>query len=168
MPTDRTFWLIASLILIVSAAVGFWLVPEWSHYYQTSEQRFEYLTESIWCPICEGETIATSQVEVSRELRSTIREMVNEGKTNEQIYNYIEDNYGSSQVAIPRTDWIQRLSTGLPFMLIGGILVLVLGFAWVWSDKSSGSLVESDGTDKVTTKKKEKIEEQASKGGPLH
>ncbi len=51
MPTDKTFLTLSIMILLGSAVLGFWIVPEWNRYFRTPDQRYEYLIESIWCPI---------------------------------------------------------------------------------------------------------------------
>jgi cytochrome c-type biogenesis protein CcmH/NrfF len=93
--------------------------------------------------------------------------MVNEGKTNEQIYSYVAENYGKNQVAVPRYGFTRRLSYGLPFLLIGFISVIALGFAWNWSTEEDKDEPPS-GDDPEQTERKQKIEEIASRDGPLH
>lgn len=51
MPSDKTYWILSVSIVLFSAVLGFWVVPEWNHYFRTPDQRYEYLIESIWCPI---------------------------------------------------------------------------------------------------------------------
>lgn len=51
MVLDRKFLLVSGLIMLFFGFIGFYLVPNWGHYIQSPEQRFRYLTESIWCPI---------------------------------------------------------------------------------------------------------------------
>lgn len=60
--------------------------------------------------------------------------MVNEGKTNDQIYQYIIENYGKNQVAVPHNSWMKRLSMGLPYLLMGMIVVVATGFGWFWTN----------------------------------
>lgn len=92
--------------------------------------------------------------------------MVNDGKTNAQIYQYISDNYGKNQVAIPRQGWFNRISYGLPFLLMGGIVILVLGYAWNWSDDEDDS--DSNQDSNISQEKADRIERAASEGGPLN
>jgi cytochrome c-type biogenesis protein CcmH/NrfF len=94
--------------------------------------------------------------------------MVDEGKRNEEIYSYIRENYGNHQIAVPRQGWFNRISYGLPFLLIGIISVIVLGYAWNWSQDESASDAGPDDQGGADDSKREKIEELASEGGPLH
>jgi len=81
--------------------------------------------------------VATSQAKVSRELRSTIREMVEEGKSNGAIYQHIRNEYGPNQIAIPTRGYMNRISYGLPYVAVGLMILTVYWLAWSWwiSDK---------------------------------
>lgn len=51
MNTNATFWTVALAIFLFFAGLGFGVVPNWVSYFQTPDQRYSYLIESIWCPI---------------------------------------------------------------------------------------------------------------------
>jgi hypothetical protein len=53
--------------------------------------------------------------------------------------------------------------------LIGGILVIAMGFAWRWSDRSEDEYSERDENDSGTKddEKRRKIDELVSQDGPL-
>lgn len=76
--------------------------------------------------------MATSQAKVSRELRSTIREMVRKGKTNQEIYQHIRNEYGPDQIAIPRKGYMERVSYGFPYVAVGLMLLGVYWLGWNW------------------------------------
>lgn len=109
--------------------------------------------------------MAVSQAQVSRELRQTIREMVDEGQSNPEIYRYVQENYGDHQIAVPRQGWFYRISYGAPFLLIGLISAIALGFAWGWSDRNNDSNGPHDDPEDP---KRQKIQNLASDGGPLN
>jgi len=81
--------------------------------------------------------VATSQAEVSRSLRETIREMVHAGKSNQEIYSYIEDEYGPGQIAIPHQGYFNRLSYGLPYLAVGTMILISYWMGWNWWMKGS-------------------------------
>lgn len=91
--------------------------------------------------------------------------MVEEGKSNQQIYSYVKENYGENQMAVPRHGWINRLSYGLPFLLIGLIMTVALGFAWNWTPEDSSD--DDDPPESGEDDKRERIQELAAEGGPL-
>lgn len=91
--------------------------------------------------------------------------MVKNGKTNEEIYAYIARNYGEYQIAVPRHGWTRRLSYGLPFLLVGMLMVVALGFAWNWTGEDESP---DDGDRSGEEKdKRERIKQLVSEEGPL-
>lgn len=77
--------------------------------------------------------MATSQAEVSNEIRHTVREMVEQGSSNEEIYQHIAEQYGEGQIAVPRTGWNVPMSFGVPYLMLvfSGFVVLWWGRSWV-------------------------------------
>lgn len=93
--------------------------------------------------------------------------MVEEGQSNEKIYTYVKKNYGENQVAIPRHGWFNRLSYGLPFLLIGLIMVVAMGFAWSWAPDEPPEDDDRDPPETGDDDKRERVEKIAADGGPL-
>ncbi|MFB6345904.1 MAG: cytochrome c-type biogenesis protein CcmH [bacterium] len=126
------FWGACIIVLILFGVLGFVVVPNWPSTFQTREQRLSYLNQSIWCPVCNGETIATSQTRISEKLRKKVRSMVESGKSNREIFEYVKKRYSQSQIAVPRNDMLYRVSYGFPYLLIGICINIVLWLAWKW------------------------------------
>lgn len=91
--------------------------------------------------------------------------MVQEGRTNQEVYSYVRENFGENQMAVPRQGWFDRISYGLPFLLIGLITIVALGFAWKWSPEDSPD--DEDPPESGDDEKRERIEQLAADGGPL-
>jgi cytochrome c-type biogenesis protein CcmH/NrfF len=94
---------------------------------------------------------------VSRDLRQTIREMVEAGKSNQQIYRYVQNEYGPNQVAIPHQGYMHRISYGLPYVAVGGMFLIAYWLGWTWwirgrdpSEESELSEEEKEQLDSVT------------------
>lgn len=92
--------------------------------------------------------------------------MVNNGKSNEAIYRYIAEDYGKNQVAVPHNDFMKRLSMGLPYLLMGLIVVVATGFGWFWVSQGSD---DDDGTDPIAPEKRDSIDRivEADENNPL-
>lgn len=92
--------------------------------------------------------MATSQAEVSRELRTTIREMVNQEKSNQEIYEHVQQEYGPDQIAVPHQGYLNRISYGLPYVAVGMMLLTVYWIGWNWwrssRKKGKGTLSDKD------------------------
>jgi len=166
MPRDPRFWLISALLVVFFFGLGFYVVPRWSQWFQTPQQRIGYLYESVWCPVCEGETVGTSQTQVSRELRATIARMVREGKSNAAIYDHVEDNYGPDMVAVPRRGWSSRLSYGVPYLALGVVSVFLFALGWRWVEAGRAAHdEEADG--ELSEETRSVLDELAHRQGPL-
>lgn len=165
MPRDPRFWTISILVFLFFAVLGLYVVPNWNTWFQAPKQRVAYLYESVWCPVCEGETVGTSQTEVSKELRGTIREMVHAGRTNREIFRHVEENYGPDMVAVPRRGWMSRLSYGVPYLALGAVAVGLFALAWRW--RRDADPLDDDGSPGMSEETERKIDELAHREGPL-
>lgn len=59
------------------------------------EQKAQEIFNVIRCPVCHGQSIKESELEISRILRDKVRQMVKEGKDTEEIINFLNENYGA-------------------------------------------------------------------------
>ncbi len=105
--------------------------------------------------------MAASRAEVSQKLRVKIRGMVEEGKSNREIYDYVESEYGPDQVAVPRHGLLSRLSYGIPYLLFAFLVWLVFYLGWQWSKRGEVSLRASEGAD--PTDHEAEVEERLSR-----
>jgi cytochrome c-type biogenesis protein CcmH len=87
------------------------------------QERYQRLTQQFRCPKCRNETIADSSIPVAADLRRQVKELMEAGKTDEEIHRYIADRYGDyllySPPVTPRT-WILWAA---PILLLGGGIV---------------------------------------------
>ena len=81
------------------------------------------IAKTIKCPICGGETVAESNVDISRNIRVDIAERVQRGESDEDIRAFYADKYGDDHILIPTASGV----TGLVWMTPVIALVLALG-----------------------------------------
>ena len=55
----------------------------------------------LMCPVCPGQTIDQARVEISRQMRRVVREMLAEGASRDQILQFFVDRYGTGVLAAP-------------------------------------------------------------------
>jgi len=80
------------------------------------------------CPVCAGQNVAESNSPVAKEMRALVRQMLQEGKSEQEILDYFVQRYGEWILAVPPARGVNRLLWWLPvFILVGGGVVL-LGF----------------------------------------
>ena len=83
------------------------------------DQREQFLTERIACPWCDGQSLAESDSQVARDLVVILREKIDEGWSDGQIYDFFASSYGE-QVLLdpPLTGWGVAL-WALPIAALG-------------------------------------------------
>ena len=58
------------------------------------EQRAQELSEEIRCLVCQNEAIANSNADMAKDLRVLVREQIQDGKSNDQIKDFLQARYG--------------------------------------------------------------------------
>ncbi len=81
------------------------------------------VARELRCPVCQGESAAESNSGVAQEMRRIIAEMLEEGRTPEEIKAYFVDRYG---------EWIlynpPRRGLTLWAWVLPGLVLLFLGY----------------------------------------
>jgi len=94
-------WGVAALALLV-IVVG--LLPGEAD--ADPDQREQYLSERIACPWCDGQSLAESDSQVARDLVVIMREKIDAGWTDGEIYDFFASSYGEQVVLEPPlTGW---------------------------------------------------------------
>lgn len=60
----------------------------------TLEQRARDLAREIRCVVCQAQSIADSDADIARDMRGLIREQIAEGKSDQEIRDYLVARYG--------------------------------------------------------------------------
>ena len=61
---------------------------------EADEARYKVLVEQLRCLVCQNQNIADSNAELAQDLRQQTYEMIQAGKSNEEIITYMVDRYG--------------------------------------------------------------------------
>jgi cytochrome c-type biogenesis protein CcmH len=91
------------------------------------QQAYENLTSELRCLVCQNQTIADSNAELAADLRRQVYEMLQQGKSKQDIAQFMTDRYGDFVLYNPPF----KLKTGLlwigpaAFLAIGLIAVFV-------------------------------------------
>lgn len=85
-------------------------------------ERYRTLTEELRCPKCQNQNIADSDAPIAMDLRREIYRMLAEGKSNEQIVDYLVMRYGDFVRYKPPVDARTAL------LWFGPAALLVCGF----------------------------------------
>ncbi|MCY1282817.1 Cytochrome c-type biogenesis protein CcmH [compost metagenome] len=88
-------------------------------------ERFRELTTELRCPKCQNQDIADSNAPIAADLRKQIFEQLQQGKSNQQIVEYMVARYGEFvryRPAITSRTWL--LWFGPAALLLLGVIVI--------------------------------------------
>lgn len=85
-------WLILSILTFHYVPAS--TLAEFSFQNPEQMQTFRNLTEQLRCLVCQNESIAASQAELAQDLRREIYTMLQAGKTQNQIIEFLVHRYG--------------------------------------------------------------------------
>lgn len=88
------------------------------------QARYENIIEEVRCLKCQNQTIKDSTAFLADDLRREIRRLLSEGKTDDEIYDFLVARYGEFALYRPRMSGITLLLWIAPgvFLLIGGFI----------------------------------------------
>jgi cytochrome c-type biogenesis protein CcmH len=90
------------------------------------QEAYETLTSELRCLVCQNQTIADSNAELAADLRRQVQEMLEQGKSQDDIIQFMTDRYGDFVLYKPPF----KLKTGL--LWIGPMAFLLLGLVAVF------------------------------------
>ncbi|NOI28434.1 cytochrome c-type biogenesis protein [Vibrio coralliilyticus] len=89
------------------------------------EQQFKELGNTLRCPKCQNNTIADSNAELAVDLRQKVYEMTKEGKSKQEIVDYMIARYGNFVTYNP------PFTMATSILWLGPIFVVVFGFGFI-------------------------------------
>jgi cytochrome c-type biogenesis protein CcmH len=91
------------------------------------EKRMVKLAENLRCLVCQNESLASSHAELAEDLRREVREQMKQGKTDQQIIDYLVARYGDFVLFDPPLKSYTLLLWYGPFaLLLIGLTGLVI------------------------------------------
>lgn len=107
-------------------------------------ERASALAGQFACPVCQGQSIAESDVPIAREIRREIRTRLDQGQTDDQIRQYLVGQYGENIDLRPKATGV----TGLVWIIpVVGVVCAFAGLAAVfrrWRREEQRSASDAD------------------------
>jgi cytochrome c-type biogenesis protein CcmH len=127
------------LILVVALAVGVS-----GHSSATSaDDRVHRITSQIRCPVCSGETVADSAAPISQDIRTTVRQQLQAGRSDHDVYAYIVHQYPGTSLTPPASG-VGLLVWALPIAVFAAA-VAGLGFTFArWRGRPGVAVSDED------------------------
>jgi cytochrome c-type biogenesis protein CcmH len=90
------------------------------------EAQFNHLLKELRCLVCQNEDLADSHADLAKDLRNQIYQLVNKGKSDDEITEYLTARYGDYILFKPPMKAVTCL------LWFGPLLFLLLGFIIFW------------------------------------
>jgi cytochrome c-type biogenesis protein CcmH len=117
----------AALLLAAAAGGVFGQASEVARPDAATEQRLKDLAEELRCLVCQNQTIADSNAPLALDLRNQIRTQIGQGRSDEQIRDYMVERYGDFVLYKP------PFKTSTLVLWLGPLLLLVAGAGVFWT-----------------------------------
>ena len=89
------------------------------------QARYENIIEEVRCLKCQNNTLKDSNAFLASDLRREIRLMLEEGMSDDEIYDFLVDRYGEFALYRPRASGKTLVLWVIPvLLLLGGALML--------------------------------------------
>ncbi|WP_421855121.1 cytochrome c-type biogenesis protein [Marinomonas sp.] len=93
---------------------------------ELNKTRYQSLVEELRCPKCQNQNLADSGSGIAVDLRELVHQMIDQGKTDQEIVDYMVARYGSFVLYRPQHSTATFLLWYGPFILLGiGLLAFV-------------------------------------------
>ena len=90
------------------------------------EARYHTLSQELRCPKCQNQNLADSGSGIAVDLRELVHQMIEQGKTDQEIVDYMVARYGSFVLYRPQHSTATFLLWYGPFILLGiGLLAFI-------------------------------------------
>ena len=102
-----------------------WLVSFFNFSYADNSEKVDQISKNLRCLICQGQSVYDSQSDFALSMKILIQNKIDEGKNDEQIYDFLKNKYGEWIVYDPEINKNTILLWVLPLILFvfGGILI---------------------------------------------
>ena len=84
--------------------------------------------KNLRCLVCQGQSISDSNSDFAQTIKLVVKDLINEGKTEDEIYSFMSDKYGEWIVFKPQLNLHNSLLWILPYfvLIFGGFLIFTL------------------------------------------
>ena len=97
---------------------------------QSNEESLELIEiyKNLRCLVCQGQSVADSNSDFASTIKLVVQDQVKEGKTKEEIYDFLISKYGEWIVYRPALNKSNFLLWFLPYFIFsaGGLMIYVI------------------------------------------
>ena len=95
-------------------------------YANEKNTKVDQITKNLRCLICQGQSVYDSQSDFAVSMKLVVKNKIDEGKEEEEIYDYLKNKYGEWIVYEPELNQNTFLLWSIPLILFafGGLLII--------------------------------------------
>ncbi len=84
--------------------------------------------KNLRCLVCQGQSIADSNSDFALTLKMVVKDLIEKGKTEEEIYEFLSDKYGEWILYNPKFNPGNFLLWSIPYLvlIVGGAIIVFL------------------------------------------
>ena len=125
MRQKGALFLLLAIVVLLAALWSFMSLNASAH--NTLDQRVQEVGAQLKCPVCQGESVADSPSLLAQQMRGSIREQLQAGKSEQEVIQYFVNSYGQDIVWTPQWQGFTLLAWLAPIvLLLGGLGLLFL------------------------------------------
>ncbi|MFB2781522.1 heme lyase NrfEFG subunit NrfF [Shewanella mangrovisoli] len=131
--------IIGALVLLLSMATAAMATPVDTYEFKSPEnqKRGLSLAHELRCPQCQNQNLIDSNSPVARDLRLEVYKMVDEGKGDDEIIEFMTSRYGEFVLYKPKMETKTYILWLGPVGLL--LLGLIIGFIFIRKQRIGGS-----------------------------
>lgn len=134
-----TSGLVATVTIVAFFMARAWAVDPTELADSRLQARYLSLTHELRCMQCQNETLADSPVDLAADLRREVRELLLQGKSDDEVRGWMVARYGDFILFRP------RFSARTAWLWLAPGVALLIGLAVCWRIvRGRGALVEAD------------------------
>ena len=95
---------------------------------ETSSIDSNKIFKNLRCLICQGQSVADSNSEFAQIIKLVVRDQINDGKSEKEIYDFLIEKYGEWIVYKPPLNKVNFVLWLFPYLVfvIGGVIIFLL------------------------------------------
>ena len=84
--------------------------------------------KNLRCLVCQGQSIADSNSDFAQTIKLVVKDLIKDGKKEDEIYSFMADKYGEWIVFKPQVNKQNLILWFLPYLalILGGIIILTI------------------------------------------
>ena len=84
--------------------------------------------KNLRCLVCQGQSISDSNSDFAITMKMVVKDLIDQGKSEREIYNFLSDKYGDWILYKPKFNLENFLLWFLPYFVffLGGLIILFL------------------------------------------